>query len=122
MAENLILGNEKTFIFIFIQKITPKNMQEFIFFLQKNNFNIKRITKKNKKQSLTSMFVNSNFILESQQNIRSQQLKNLMPFLNQYSQIHGIFFNNSILNLERSTKLEKISGFDFWKQINNFTL
>ena len=122
MSENHILENKKTFIFIFIQKITPKNMQDFIFFLQKNNFNIKRITKKNNKQSLTSMFVNSNFILESQQNIRSQQLKNLMPFLNQHSQIHGIFFNNQILNLERSTQLEKISGFDFWKQINNLTL
>lgn len=122
MSGNNILENKKTFIFIFIQKITPKNMQDFIFFLQKNNFNIKRITKKKNKQSLTSMFVNSNFILENQQNIRSQQLKNLIPFLNQHSQIHGIFFNNQILNLKRSIQLEKTSGFDFWKQINNFTL
>ena len=113
MSGNHILENKKTFIFIFIQKITPKNMQDFIFFLQKNNFNLKRITKKNNKKSLTSMFVNSNFLLESQQNIRSQQLKNLIPFLNQHSQIHGIFFNNQILNLERSTQLEKTFGFDF---------
>ncbi len=102
MQKNNILEKKQTLIFIFIQKITPKNMQDLIFFLQKNDFNIKRITKKNNKQILTSMFVNSNFILESQQNIHSQQLKNVISFLNQHSQINGIFFNNQILNLERS--------------------
>ena len=66
-------------------------MQDLIFFLQKNDFNIKRITKKDKKQGLTSIFVNSNFILESKQNIGSQQCKSLLFFLNQHSQIHGIF-------------------------------
>jgi hypothetical protein len=104
---NNMLAEKKTFIFIFIHRITPKNMQDLIFFLQKNNFSLKRITKKNNKQNLTSIFVNSNFVLESNQNIRSHQLKTLIPFLSQYTQINGIFFKNQVLNYERLTKLEK---------------
>ena len=122
MHENNISEKKKTFIFLFIHKITTKNMQDLIFFLQKNDFNIKRITKKNHKQGLTSIFVNSNFILESKQNIRSQELKNFIFFLNQHSQIHGIFFNNQILNFERSAQLENSSLFILWKQINNLIL
>jgi parvulin-like peptidyl-prolyl isomerase len=111
MHGNNISEEKKTFIFIFIHRITPKNMQDLIFFLQKNDFSLKRITKKNNKQTLTSIFVNSNFILESKQNVRSQQLKNLIVFLNQYSQLNGVFFNNQILNFERSVQLEKQSLF-----------
>jgi len=113
MIETNILENKKTLIFIFIQKITPKNMQDLIFFLQKNDFSIKRITKKNNKKGLNSIFVNSNFFLESKQNIRSQQLKEFLSFLNQHVQIHGIFFNNQLLNLKRSTQLENRSRFNF---------
>jgi len=86
-------------------------MQDLIFFLQKNNFNLKRITKKNNKQDLTPIFVNSNFMLESQQNIRSHQLKELIIFLKKHTQINGVFFQNQILNLERIDILEKQSLF-----------
>lgn len=116
------ISEKKTFIFIFIHRISSKNMQDLIFFLQKNDFHLKRITKKNNKQFLTPTFVNSNFILESQQNVRSQQLKSLISFLNQYAQINGIFFDNQILNVERSAQLENQSLFLLWKQINNFML
>ena len=108
---NNISDKKKTFIFLFIHKITPKNMQDLIFFLQKNDFNMKRITKKNHKQGLTSIFVNSNFILESQQNIRSHQFKTFISFLNQHSQIHGIFLNNQVLDFERSVQLGNPSLF-----------
>ena len=122
MPQNNFSEKKKTFIFIFIHKITPKNMQDLIFFFQKNDFHLKRITKKNKKQGFTPIFVNSNFILESQQNIRRQQLQDFVFFLNQHSQIHGIFFNNQIWNLERNAQFENLSLFLFWKQINNFIL
>ena len=85
-------------------------------------FLLKELRKKITKQILTSIFVNSNFILESQQNVRSTQLKNLIVFLNQYSQINGIFFNKQILNVERIAQLEKQSLFLLWKQINNLIL
>jgi parvulin-like peptidyl-prolyl isomerase len=114
--------NNTTLIFIFIHKITPKNMQDLIFFLQKNDFHLKRITKKNSQQAFTSIFVNSNFILESKQNIRSQQLKELLSFLNQHTQINGVLFQNQILNFERIAILEKQSLLILWKQINNFML
>lgn len=107
------LVKEKTSIFIFIHRILPKNMQDLNFFLQENNFAIKRITKKNKKSDFTSIFANANFILESQQNIRRQQLKDIIHVLQQNSQIHGIFFQNQILNLERTTKLEQKDLFPF---------
>ena len=97
-------------------------MQDLIFFLQKNDFDFKRITKKNNKQFLTPMFVNSNFILKSQQNVHSHQLKNVITFLSQFSQISGIFLNNQILNLERVNKLETKSLFILWKKIYNFLL
>lgn len=119
---NKLPEKKKTFIFIFIHKITPKNMQDLIFFLQKKNFNLQRITKKNNKQNLTSIFVNSNFMLESEQNIRSQQLKELIPFLNQHAQINGILFENQVLNFERIAKLETQSLFILWKQINSLIL
>lgn len=122
VPRNNISEKKKTFIFIFIHRITSKNMQDLIFFLQKNDFHLKRITKKNNKQFLTPTFVNSNFILESQQNVRSQQLKSLIAFLNQYAQINGIFLDNQILNVERSAQLENQSLFLLWKQINNFML
>lgn len=122
VPRNNISEKKKTFIFIFIHRISSKNMQDLIFFLQKNDFHLKRITKKNNKQFLTPTFVNSNFILESQQNVRSQQLKSLISFLNQYAQINGIFFDNQILNVERSAQLENQSLFLLWKQINNFML
>ena len=111
VPRNNISEKKKTFIFIFIHRITSKNMQDLIFFLQKNDFHLKRITKKNNKQFLTPTFVNSNFILESQQNVRSQQLKSLIAFLNQYAQINGIFLDNQILNVERSAQLENQSLF-----------
>jgi hypothetical protein len=111
VSANNTIEKKKTLIFLFIHKITPKNMQDLIFFLQKNNFNLKRLTKKNNQQDLTPIFVNSNFMLESQQNIRSQQLKELIIFLKQHSQIHGVFFKNQILNLERLDILEKQSSF-----------
>ena len=116
------LEKKKTFIFIFIHKITTKNMQDLIFFLQKNDFNLKRITKKSNKHDFTSMFVNSNFILESKQNIRGQQLKNLIAFLTPYTQINGVILNNQILNQERINRFESKSLFILWKQINNFML
>ena len=97
-------------------------MQDLIFFLQKNDFNLKRITKKNSQQALTSIFVNSNFILESKQNIRSQQLKELIIFLKQHTQINGVLFQNQILNFERIVTLEKKSLFLLWQQINNLML
>ena len=115
-------NNNTTLIFIFIHKITPKNMQDLIFFLQKKDFNLKRITKKNSQQAFTSIFVNSNFILESKQNIRSQQLKELLLFLKQHTQINGVLFQNQILNFERIVTLEKQSLFLLWQQINNFML
>lgn len=46
VSSNNTIEKKKTLIFLFIHKITPKNMQDLIFFLQKNNFNLKRITKK----------------------------------------------------------------------------
>ena len=122
LHENQILEKKKAFIFIFIHKSTPKNMQDLIFFLQKNNFVLKRITKKNNKQNLTSFFVNSNFILEGQQNICRQQLKAIIFFLQQYSQINGITIDNQLWNLERNALSEKQNLFLFWKQINNFIL
>ena len=119
------LEKAQTLIFIFIHKITPKNMQDLVFFLQKNDFNLKKITKKNNRKNLTSIFVNSNFILESKQKIRSQQLKNVIFFLNQTAQVNGIFFQNQILDLKRIVPLETLEKqplFDFWKQINNYIL
>ena len=107
----------KILILIFIQKISLKNMQDLLFFLHKNNFHFKKVTRKNKKKFLTSIFVNSNFILESEQNICGEQLKNITNFLNQYTKINGIFFENQILNYERISKFEKKSDFHFWKQI-----
>ena len=112
--KNENIENKKTLIFIFLEKITPKNMQDLTFFLQENNFGIKRMTKKNKKNktaNLPSIFVNANFFLESPQNIRREQLKNILNFLKKHTQIHGILFQNQVLNLERSLNLENPSLF-----------
>ena len=122
LSANMILEKKNTLIFIFIQKISPKNMQDLTFFLKEVDFHIKRFNKENNKKNFTSKFLNSNFILESKQNFQTHQLKNIIFFLNKHAQVHGIFFQNQILNLERLTKFGNQSLFVLWKQINNFLL
>jgi hypothetical protein len=109
--EKNTLENKQTFIFIFIPKLIPKQMQNLVFFLKKNNFSIERITKKNNKKAFVSFLKNSNFILENIGDLEKNQLKLVIDFLNQSAVINGIFFKNEILNLDRVTKLEKVSRF-----------
>lgn len=121
LPTNTLLDKKKTFIFIFIQNITAKNMQDLIFFLKKNNFDIQRITRKNNKQVLTSIFVNANFISNSEQNISTYQLETVLKFLNKNAKVHGVFFKNQVLNLERFNQIETPFLFNFWKQFQNLT-
>ena len=79
MLTNQIEKNNPTLIFLFISKILPKDFQDLVHFLQKNNFQFKRVTKNLKTPVLTKRVLNSNFFLESKQNIRSQA--NLKEFL-----------------------------------------
>ena len=122
MKGNNILKKNQTFVFIFIQKITLKNLQDLIFFLQKNDFSFKRINKKNKNTPWNSIFLNSNFMLESNQKLQERQLKQLIIFLKQHTQINGIFLNNQILTFQRMEKLEKNFFFYLWKKINNWSI
>ena len=114
-----ILEKKNPFILIFIQKITMKNLQELNFFLQKNNFGIKRITKNYNKNHFGLNFGNSNFILESHSQISNQELQNVITFLNQYTSVNGVFFKEQILNVERIVNLTKQSRIPLWKTINN---
>lgn len=102
-----ILEKTPTYILIFIQKITAKNMQDLIVFLQKNNFQMKRLTKNSQKKNLVLNITNSNFVLESDCVIPIQQLRNVVSFLKQSTNINGIFFQNQVLNLERIASLEE---------------
>lgn len=102
-----ILEKKRIYILIFIHKIAPKIMQDLIVFLQKNNFNIKRITKNYNKKDLVLNITNSNFILESDCDINTQQLQNVVFFLKQHTNINGIFFKNQVLNVERISSLEE---------------
>lgn len=114
--EKNIIEKKQTFIFIFIPKLIPNQMQNLVFFLKKNNFSIERITKKNHKKFFVSLLKNSNFILENNGALEATQLKLVIDFLNQSSLINGIFFKNQILNLERINKLNKASQFHSLKQ------
>lgn len=114
--EKNIIEKKQTFIFIFIPKLIPNQMQNLVFFLKKNNFSIERITKKNHKKIFVSLLKNSNFILENNGALEATQLKLVIDFLNQSSLINGIFFKNQILNLERIKKLNKASQFHSLKQ------
>ena len=102
-----ILEKKRIYILIFIHKIVPKTMQDLIVFLQKNNFNIKRITKNYNKKNIVLNITNSNFILESSCNINTQQLRNIVFSLKQHTNINGIFFKNQVLNVERIFSLEE---------------
>lgn len=114
--QNKMIEKKQTFIFIFVPKLIPNQMQNLVFFLKKNNFSIERINKKNNKKVFVSFLKNSNFILENKAALEQSQLKLVIEFLNQFSVINGIFFKNQILNLDRILKLEKISQFRSWKQ------
>lgn len=114
--EKNIIEKKQTFIFIFIPKLIPNQMQNLVFFLKKNNFSIEKITKKNHKNFFVSLLKNSNFILENNGALEATQLKLVIDFLNQSSLINGIFFKNQILNLERINKLNKASQFHSLKQ------
>jgi len=109
--EKNTLEKKQTFIFIFIPKLIPNQMQNLVFFLKKNNFSIERISKKNNKKKFISFLKNSNFILENKGDFERNQLKLVIDFLNQSAVINGIFFKNEILNLDRITKLQNASRF-----------
>ncbi len=102
--EKNTMEKKNTFIFIFIPKMIPNQMQNLVFFLKKNAFSIERITKKNNKKAFASFFKNSNFILENKGDLEKTQLNSIIDFLNQSVVINGIFFQNQILNMDRITK------------------
>ena len=108
---------KKTIILIFIQKITPKNMQELILFLQRNDFSFKRIIKKSKQRTQKESnlsFANSNFILECNSEVSISQLKDIIFFLNQHTLVNCIFFENKILNpFARLLELSNTSKINF---------
>ena len=117
-----ISEKKRVVILIFIHKIAAKNMQELIVFLKENNFHIKRITKNYKKNNLVLDITNSNFILETNCDIQTKQLRNVVSFLKQYTNINGIFFKNQVLNVERISVLEEQDKLNLWKQIHSFRL
>lgn len=102
-----ISEKKRVVILIFIHQIAAKNMQELIVFLKENNFHMKRITKNYKKNNLVLDITNSNFILETNCDIQNKQLRNVVSFLKQYTNINGIFFKNQVLNVERISVLEE---------------
>ena len=119
MLKNKLEEKNKTLIFIFISKITQKNMQDLIYFLQKNNFNFKRVTKTLKKNVSTERIFNSNFVLESRCELHKKELQNLIFFLKQSAIINNIFFQNQFLNEERIFNLKTDFGSDLWKKLQN---
>ena len=119
---NKSLEKKQIYILIFIHRITPKTMQDLTFFLQKNNFSLKRITKNFAKKDFVLNFTNSNFILESTCDITSHQLQDILFFLKKHTNINGIFFKNQVLNLERIANFKEQPKFNLWKQIHNLVI
>ncbi len=111
MLTNQIEKNNPTLIFLFISKILPKDFQDLVHFLQKNNFQFKRVTKNLKTPVLTKRVLNSNFFLESNCAVTQENLKVLIAFLNKYATINQIFFQNQSLNEERVRNLEENFGY-----------
>lgn len=93
MNKQDLLEKKKTYILIFIQKIAAKNIQDLIVFLQRNNFQMKRLTKNYNQKNLVLNITNSNFIIESHCNIQTKQLRDVVSFLKQSTNINGIFFS-----------------------------
>ena len=110
MRKNHLEEKKKTLIFLFISKISVKNMQDFIYFFKKEHFHLKRVTKNYKKTVLPAKTFNSNFVLESHGEISEKKLQNLIFFGSQYAIINNIFFQNQILNQDRVMNLEESSG------------
>ena len=119
MLTNQIEKNNPTLIFLFISKILPKDFQDLVHFLQKNNFQFKRVTKNLKTPVLTKRVLNSNFFLESNCAVTQENLKILIAFLNKYATINQIFFQNQSLNEERIRNLEGNFGYALWKNFQN---
>ena len=113
-----ISKKNQTLIFLFIQKISPTNMQDLIFFFKNKNFNLKRITKNSNKQIFSAKILNSNFVLESDNRISKDNFLKLVAFLNQHTQINIILFENQLLNMKRTVNLKQQSELNLWQKIN----
>lgn len=111
LQKDNLVKKKRTYILIFIQKIPAKSLQDLMVFLQKNDFRMKRITKKSAPKDLVLSLTNSNFILESDSDIPNPKLQSLIVFLKKYTLINGIFFQNQVLNLERISRLEEKTPF-----------
>lgn len=113
---------EKTLIFTLVSKVTAKNMQNIIFFLQDYNLTIKRIHEKSNNSVLKPFFLNSNFLIEGNQSLTLEQITTITKFLNQSIIVTGVIFQKQILSLNRVLQQNKNLLLEFWNKTNFFQL
>jgi hypothetical protein len=117
---NNISKKNSTLIFILINKVSIKNMQDIIFFLQNYGLTLKRINQKSNHLLLKPFFINSSFLIESTQDLSLEQVTVIIKFLCQFVILTGLIHKQQVLNLNRILNSQKDPIFLLWQQLNAF--